>query len=158
MAQLYRIIDEFDPIRLLVQVSATTDENLREHLAAQSADLEHLLATERRTLIVIDASLGPRPTATQRKMRADWINTEAERLAKTCVGVAFVVPSPLVRGALTAIFWVAQLPVPHTVHGSIEKALAWAIQQLDQAGMPVPPLLREHGAAAVAPEIADARA
>jgi hypothetical protein len=157
MPPLYRVIDEFDPIRVLVQVSPTTDENLREHLDAQLLEMQSNRGRTRKTVVVIDASLGTRPTPLQRKMQADWINEHRELLATTCLGVAFVIPSPLVRGALTAIFWIAQMPIPHTVHGSLASAIEWAGGRLAAVDVDLPAPLRVHGAAALAVEVAAAR-
>lgn len=157
MQPLYRVIDEFDPIRVLVQVSTTTDDNLREHLDAQLLEMQTNRDRMRKTVVVIDASLGMRPTPVQRKMQADWINEHRELLAATCLGVAFVIPSPLVRGALTAIFWIAQMPIPHTVHGTLASAIEWAGGRLAAVDVDLPAPLRVHGAAALAVEVAAAR-
>lgn len=157
MQPLYRVIDEFDPLRVLVQVTPTTDENLRDHLDAQLIEMRANRERRRKTVVVIDASLGLRPTPTQRKMQADWINEHRELLAATCLGIAFVIPSPLVRGALTAIFWIAQLPIPHTVHGTLASAIDWAAARLAAVDVDLPAPLRVHGAAALAVEVAAAR-
>jgi len=157
MQPLYRIIDEFDPLRVLVQISPTTDDNLRAYLDEQLVEMRANLARGKRTIVVIDASMGMRPTATQRKLQADWINDHAALLGASCLGIAFVIPSPLVRGALTAIFWVAQMPIPHTVHGTLSQAVGWATARLDEFGVELPAKLRKHGAAALALEVAEAR-
>lgn len=157
MQPLYRVIDEFDPLRVLVQVSPTSDDNLRAHLDDQLAEMRANRARGKRNVVVIDASLGLRPTPTQRKLQADWINEHRELLAASCLGIAFVIPSPLVRGALTAIFWVAQLPIPHTVHATLASAIDWAGGRLTAIDVELPAPLRVHGAAALAVEVAAAR-
>ncbi len=159
MPPLYRVIDQFDPLRVLVQVSETTDDNLRAYLDEQLAEMRANRARGVRNVVVIDASLGTRPTPHQRKLQADWINDHRELLGASCLGIAFVIPSPLVRGALTAIFWVAQMPIPHTVHGTVGQALDWACARLVEFGGPdsIPAKLKRHGAAALALEVADAR-
>lgn len=157
MQPLYRVIDEFDPLRVLVQISETTDENLRAYLDEQAAEMRSNRQQGRKTVVVIDASVGMRPTPTQRKMQADWITEHKDLLAASCLGIAFVIPSPLVRGALTAIFWVAQMPIPHTVHGTLSAAIEWAGKQLAAVDVELPAPLRVHGAAALAVEVAAAR-
>lgn len=158
MPPLFRIIDEFDPLRVLVQVSVITDENLRIHLDELLAMMAANHAGGRRNVVVIDASFGMRPSAAQLEQQADWIHAHRELLGASCLGIAFVIPSPLVRGALAAIFWIAQLPIPHTVHATLGHAIDWASARLDESGIPVPAPLRMHGAAALALEVADVRA
>ncbi|MBC7173876.1 MAG: hypothetical protein H5U40_15655, partial [Polyangiaceae bacterium] len=41
------------------------------------------------------------------------------------VGYAFVISSSLVRGALTAILWLAPMPAPHRVVGTVGEGEAW---------------------------------
>ena len=46
--------------------------------------------------------------------------------------------SPLVRGVLTAIFWIQTLPNPYTIVGTLREAEAWAREQLRAAGLGAP--------------------
>jgi hypothetical protein len=44
-----------------------------------------------------------------------------------------------VRGVLTAILWLQNLPTAHTVVGSIDEAARWAAERLRAAGLDAPP-------------------
>lgn len=48
------------------------------------------------------------------------------------VGVAYVAESPLVRGAITAVFWIAPPPFPYKVVSTPEEGRRWVEQQLSR--------------------------
>jgi len=84
------------------------------------------LAQQRPYIVVLDARYAERTPAMQRKMQADWIASHRPELEQYCAGTVFVISSPLVRGALTAILWLQPLPSPHIVVGTLPAALDWA--------------------------------
>ena len=52
------------------------------------------------------------------------------RIQLLCVGGAFVISSPIIRGALAAILWMQPLPWPHTVVGDVAAGERWARKKL----------------------------
>ena len=64
------------------------------------------------------------PSPTQRKMLADFIESESARLS-SLVGFALVLDSPLHIFALRAINWLVRKPFPETVCGSPSTAATW---------------------------------
>lgn len=64
------------------------------------------------------------PTPDQRKMIADFIKSESERLS-SLVGFALVLDSPLHIFALRAINWLVKKPFSETVCGSPSTAALW---------------------------------
>ena len=58
-----------------------------------------------------------------------------EVLARQCVGNAFVISNPLVRGVLTAILWLQPLPSDYIVVGTLKEAEAWCMKKLTEAGI-----------------------
>lgn len=124
---LYETLTQYSPILISIQTEATTDENLREYLDEQSELWRELVARGQKVVFVCDCTLGTSLSATQRGMYADWLNLTRAQLDASLVGVAFVIDSALVRGALTAIFWLARLSAPHVVHRSLDDALRWAL-------------------------------
>ena len=83
-----------------------------------------------RYAIVLDASTAGVPTPSQRRMQTDQMRTDYERIKRQCVGGAFVIPSQLVRGGLTAMLWVQPLPFAHKVVADLPSAEAWCRAQL----------------------------
>ena len=84
-------------------------------------------------LFIYDALEADAPTATQRQKQAAWLERQDAVLRRNSKGTAFVIGNPLVRGALTAIFWVRPTPVPHIVVGTRAEAERWGRAQLDGA-------------------------
>jgi hypothetical protein len=64
------------------------------------------------------------PSPSQRRMIADFIDSESERL-RSLVGFALVLDSPLHIFALRAINWLVKKPFPETVCGSPSTAATW---------------------------------
>ncbi|PRQ04976.1 hypothetical protein [Enhygromyxa salina] len=142
---LYEIITRFEPIHLSTQVEATTDENLREYLAGQTAMWARMQRNGGRCISVVDCSISTKITAVQRRIYADWINASGDLLDGCLVGAAFIMPSIVVRGALTAVFWVARLSAPHTVHSTLEGGLNWALDLARREGLPLSVALEREG-------------
>lgn len=74
------------------------------------------------------------PSSQQRKMIADFIESESERL-RSLVGFALVLDSPLHIFALRAINWLVKKPFPETVCGSPSTAAQW----LEERGASIDP-------------------
>lgn len=114
-----------------------TDEQFRAYLSALSA----LMARGGVRALVYDARLAAPAPASQRRMQAEWMKLNDAAVRRSTAGIAFVVPSALVRGALTAIFWLQPLACPHLVTASFEEAFRWARGKLASAPLagPAPP-------------------
>lgn len=126
--------------RPLIHVSfegAATDQEFAAYLARMSEMLEK----RQKTVVVMDGRMAGRTPASQRKLQSRWLET----LRRYSLGTAFVIDSGLVRGVLTAIFWVSPLDTPHTVVATYEEAEAWAFAQLRAAGIE-PPAARDERA------------
>ena len=146
----------FGPIRVQLHFTAHTPESLREVLDRQSEMFASAEFDEvAKYFVVIDARSLERPSPAVRKIQAEWIKQHREYFARTCLGMAFVVRSKLVRGALTAIFWVVDSPVPYTVHASLQDALDHAAQACAGAGIDVPVQVRRRGAEIIEAAIPD---
>ena len=145
---LYQTFIGFEPILLSTQIEDTTDENLRQYLDEQTLLFEQLARDQIRCISVIDCSFGTSVTAVQRAMYADWMKASKPLLDACLVGTAYVMPSVLVRGALTAIFWLTRLSTPHAVHRELDEGLRWAIDLAKRSDLRLHPSLEREGAAA----------
>lgn len=88
--------------------------------------------------LLLDGSAVRGVSALQRKKMADFLH-EHEALAKRhCVGTAFVLDSPLVRGTLTAIFWFQKQPTPYVIVATRLQAVAWLREQLAKQSTTTP--------------------
>lgn len=102
------------------------------------ASMSRIIGRSEKTLTILDARRAIRNPASQRKKQADWLKQHQEQLRKYSLGTAFVITSPFVRGALTAILWLQPLPNDHILVGTLAEAEAWAEKQLRAAGLAIP--------------------
>lgn len=130
---------ELDPIRVQFQVDAVDGPTLRTHLEGQTRDIEHAKRDGRRSYLIIAAQGDHRPTPEVRKIQAQWMEQHHDLIAETSIGMGFVIDNPVVRGALTAIFWVSRAPVPYKVHPNLAEALAHGVTVCRQLGLVLPP-------------------
>jgi hypothetical protein len=95
--------------------------------------MTRMLARRETNVVIMDATQAGRTPPKHRKMQSDWMKAHQDELARHSLGTAFVITSALVRGALTAILWVAPMASPHTVVGTLAEAEQWARDQLKRA-------------------------
>lgn len=131
---------QYLPVIRIAHDGATSDEDFERYLNTLRDSMYAPNAGHR--LLVIDATYSAPTPATQRRMQADWMKEHADRIRKFTVGVAFVIPSGMIRGMLTAIFWIQPLPSPHEVCATLEQALDWGDTQLAAYGLEIPPHAR----------------
>jgi len=78
------------------------------------------------------------PNASDRKAMADWMGKHSEYVGRWALGNSTVIRSAVVRGALTALYWVQKPPTAQTAHGTLQESIEWGLGMLDQAGIPRP--------------------
>lgn len=78
-------------------------------------------------------------TAHQRKRLTEWFEVTGELASEVHFGIATLIGSAVIRGALRAVTWIAPIPVPVKAFGSISDAAPWVRQILTQQGIPVTP-------------------
>ena len=78
-----------------------------------------------RYVMIVNASRAYGITTQQRKMQAAWMKRRHREIAANCLGIAFVMTSPIVRGMLTAILWLQPLPCPHYTCSTRAQAQSW---------------------------------
>jgi hypothetical protein len=76
--------------------------------------------------------------ALQRKRLAQWQDDNWDLIKLRCLGVASVVPSPVVRGVMRAIFWMSAPPTQEEVVDTVEEAVALAFRWADEASLARP--------------------
>ena len=78
--------------------------------------------------LVLDLRICERISPTQRKMITDRMPDDGQ--VNPCQGLAMVFSSRILRGLLTAIFWVRKPPYPTVVFNELEPAIDWALRRL----------------------------
>ncbi len=74
---------------------------------------------------VIDVGHGKPPTPVQRAMLSAFRQEVREHVMAHCRGIGFVFDNPLLRGMMTAIFWVRPPDAPTDVFARLEDAVGW---------------------------------
>lgn len=119
------------PLLRIVYEGDTTEAEMRVYLEAYDA----VIARRQRYALLLDASRAAVPSATIRQLKADFLRERAGVLGALCVGGAFVLASPAIRGAMSAIFWLQPLPYPHVVVGSVAEGERWCRERVKADGL-----------------------
>ncbi len=72
------------------------------------------------------------PGAVERKLVADWMRDIEPEMQAHCLGSSNLMRSSLVRGALTAIYWVFTPPVPQQHPARVADSVTWCLARLDE--------------------------
>jgi hypothetical protein len=76
--------------------------------------------------------------ASQRKYAAEWLRTNETLVKAASVGGAWVTPSAILRGIVTAIMWIHKPPNPTEFFATRPQAYVHALDQLEQARVSLP--------------------
>jgi hypothetical protein len=81
--------------------------------------------------------------ANQRKVVSEWMTRTLQLQKAVCLGGAIVTPSTILRGLVTAIYWLVPPPVPSTFVATRREAYSASIKAFDAAGVLLSPALHE---------------
>lgn len=104
-----------------------------EEASAHFREIGEIGAELSRVAVVVDLSRARFFSAKMRRHGAEEMRRLYERIGRKVVGVAHVIPSLPVRGALTVIHWLAPPPFPSIVTETHGPAIAWARARLVEA-------------------------
>ncbi len=90
-------------------------------------------------IAIVDLLEASTPSARFVRLQASQMKRRERELAAYCRGVAFVIRSTMIRGALRAIFHFQELPCPHKVVRTTPEALAWAATRMASEPEPARP-------------------
>jgi hypothetical protein len=76
--------------------------------------------------------------ASQRRYTAEWMGRTSQLQRAASVGGAQVTPSAVLRGIITAVFWLQPPPIPPILVATREEALQKGIELLEAAGIAPP--------------------
>lgn len=77
-------------------------------------------------------------TALQRKRLAQWQDDNWDLIKERCLGVASIMPSPVVRGVMRAVFWMSTPPTREEVVDTVEEAVATVLRWSSEANLGLP--------------------
>lgn len=103
-----------------------SDDEMRE-VMRESATLRALGQLH---ALLLDVRATSSLTPVQRKMITDSMGENPEMQREITAGVALVFSSPILRGILTAIYWVRPAVVPTRVFATPDAAATWLLGEL----------------------------
>lgn len=114
-----------DDSRWPLAVLTPTREHVVQLLHDDVAWLRALLERRAPFAVTIDLRDAAVLNAGERAIWARFIEEATSSIRLHLAGVAFVADSPVLRGMLTAIFWVRPLPTEHVVVETLHDATVW---------------------------------
>lgn len=127
----HQIDDSRWPLVVVRFDGAMSDPEFEKYLAGVTEILERGSTN----YLIFDTTKSAAPTAKQRKRQADWITEHTAMIKRHSAGTAYVIPSALLRGMLTAILWLSPSPVEHVVVSTMREAEQVARQKLAARGV-----------------------
>lgn len=119
---------EFPIVKVVFTGKAAKAENFHMYLD----ELKKIYESEEPLAIVFDATKAVFPGMSYQKMQAQWLKDNEQLMKNYCNGTAYVIPNPIIRNVLSAIFTFQKQPVPYRVCGSYEEASTWVKEQMNK--------------------------
>lgn len=131
---IMRLNEDIEGVRFIELAGQPTDEELEAYLAFEAARIE----TSEAGGVVVVIQLEHVWTATQRKRMRSFELEYATKSRTKQLGLAMVVPNGLIRGAMTAYYWIAPPEYPTTTVPNAAAAYPFVLECLRDAQLPVP--------------------
>ena len=109
------------PFVRIAYIGDYTDAELEAYLSI----LKRIIRLPSRKVGLIDCSEATVATPSQRRRTAEFIGEHEALLRRDFLACAIVLDSALLRGAVTAVFWLRPLPLPTEITGTVALAAAW---------------------------------
>jgi hypothetical protein len=121
-------IDCAEPLLVVVRFRrGPSDDEFRQYLVDYRAILER---EPRLGAVYATAPDMPLTPPRQVRLQARFMKEHRALMEQRVVGIAFALPSPLMRGVLRAVLTLQPMPCAHVVVGSEAEGVAWAKARL----------------------------
>ncbi|WKN40971.1 STAS/SEC14 domain-containing protein [Tunicatimonas pelagia] len=119
--------DRFPLVVVTFTGAKATPTNFQYYLDELRANYDR----EQPLALVFDAALAKVPGIAYQKKQGEWMRDHQGFIEMYCQGIAYVIPSTVIRNVLKLIFKIQRDPVPNQVFSNREEGTAWAQAQLD---------------------------
>ena len=119
------------PVVRIVPRGLLADDDLRFMFSSFDA----LWKKEQQFFAITDTRFAQNISARQRQMIGEWMKLNKAPMKKSSLGSVVIVESAIIRGALTAIGWLAQTDPPSEYLKNWEEAMASAVRSLEKHGL-----------------------
>jgi hypothetical protein len=110
---------------------AVPDDALYSVLAHLEASMKEALARRERLFFITDLTRMRQMTpARQRQLTGSWMKQTADLAKASSVGHATVTPSAILRGIITAVYWIQPSPKPSFSVSTVHEAMLKGIEML----------------------------
>jgi hypothetical protein len=121
-------IDQSQPLLVVVRFHrGSSDAEFEQYLADYIAILQRL---PRFGAVFAPAPGLPMPPPRHTRWQTRFMKEYGALIEERVVGIAFALPSPLMRGVLRGILVLQQIACPHTVVGTEPEGVAWVKARL----------------------------
>lgn len=79
----------------------------------------------------------------QRRRMADFLRETDPLATQLCAGLAVVIPNAILRGGMTAIFWIFRPSYPIKAVASVAEGAAYLLEVAEASGLPLSRAARE---------------
>jgi hypothetical protein len=119
----YALIDESQRplIRITFTGNKSTDENFSQYLNETQA----CYRGEEKIALLFDATHATLPALKHQQMQANWLKVHKKLMQNSCLGTAYLIPSPAIRIVLRMIFSMQKQPVPFRIFAEESSAMDW---------------------------------
>lgn len=142
------LVREYEIGQIRFKYTRATDDQTDEELRARLHDYkERLLQSQRkqmRDITILEFTLNSQYSPQQRRIQSEWNRECDELLREVELSIIFVTPSLLMRGVITAVFWVAPPPFQYEICEDVHEALARAFEICELTGLHMDPIARDH--------------
>ncbi|MEM8526165.1 MAG: STAS/SEC14 domain-containing protein [Bacteroidota bacterium] len=105
-----------------------TDENFQLYLQ----ELDNNYAPKEQFALIFELSKAPLPNLKYQLQQAEWMQQNQDKIQTYCYGVAYIIPSMIMRNVLKFIFSVQKNPVPFKVFSTLAEGERWANAQVEE--------------------------
>lgn len=120
---------------VLVRFSDEEGHIADEAYQAFFESIDGILRRRSQFALLTDIRMSAPASATQRRMLTEWLKVVEAPTKHWAVGVAIVVRSAIIRGALRAVFWIKESAAPTRVVGSLQEGAEFCLAQLEARGV-----------------------
>lgn len=114
------------PLAIVTFDGAYTEDQFDAYLV----EMDAVVARPGKRVVIYDATECGPVAASQRRKQADWMKRHGNTIRANTAGIVFVLPSGILRGMLTAIFWLHPLEAPHAIVKDLNEAILRAREWL----------------------------
>lgn len=127
------------PIVIVTWYGVADEKVVDDYFEANEAIAAHAESIRGKYCVITDTEFAERPPPTVRKRIAERTDAIEERYGHLVAASYLVVPSVVIRGAITAIQWVSRSSWATDMRRTMPEAFALARESLQKAGTTPPP-------------------